>query len=437
MSNTVYTPAYRWRIFAILACGYFLAYFHRLSPAVVALDMMRDLQAGAALTGLMAAAYFYPYALMQIPSGLLADSFGPRKTISFFFLVAVVGSFLLGAAPSVAWAILGRGLVGLGVAMLFVSTLKIFAEWFTPKQFATMVGALGIVGGLGSLFATTPLALLTGQIGWRACFYLIGICTLVIALLVFRYVRNRPSDVGLENLVADLAPIPGASASGLTTGIRRVVATRAFWPIALWFFFAEAIFYGFSGLWGGPFLMQVYGLSKNATGQILAMTPIGLIIGSPLLIFLSNSVFKARKPVIILSMVAQIALSAPLVLSPGKIPIFGLYLICLGIGVFSAAIVCIGFTMTKELFPVQMAGTALGLVNFFPFFSGAFFQPVLGLILQRHPHGIDGFTLPAYQSAFLLLLLAGLCALAAAFCMRETFGRVHGTQLAVDEYKEF
>ena len=92
---------YRWMIFTVLAFGYILVYFHRLCPAVLAVDMMRDLQTGGALTGLLAAAYFYPYALMQLPAGLLSDSWGPRKTITLFFLVAFAGSVILGVAPSV------------------------------------------------------------------------------------------------------------------------------------------------------------------------------------------------------------------------------------------------------------------------------------------------------------------------------------------------
>ena len=131
---------YRWLIFSILACGYILVYFHRLCPAVLAVDMMRDLQATGALTGLLGAAYFYPYALMQLPAGLLSDSWGPRNTITLFFVIAFAGSVLLGLAPSVFLAILGRTLVGLGIAMLFVPTLKILAEWFHAREFAVMTG---------------------------------------------------------------------------------------------------------------------------------------------------------------------------------------------------------------------------------------------------------------------------------------------------------
>ena len=118
---------YRWLIFWILAFSYILVYFHRLCPAVVAVDMMADLKTSGALLGLLSSAYFYPYALMQVPAGLLSDSWGPRRSISLFFLLAFIGSIVLGSAGSVLWALVGRTLVGLGVAMLFVPTMKVLS----------------------------------------------------------------------------------------------------------------------------------------------------------------------------------------------------------------------------------------------------------------------------------------------------------------------
>ena len=147
---------YRWLIFGILAFSYILVYFHRLCPAVVAEDMRRDLATGGGLLGLLGSAYFYPYALMQLPAGLLSDSWGPRKTITLFFGVAFAGSVILGMAPNVFTAIVGRTLVGLGVAMLFAPTLKVLAEWFRVKEFAMMTGILMAMGGIGSYSSSGP-----------------------------------------------------------------------------------------------------------------------------------------------------------------------------------------------------------------------------------------------------------------------------------------
>ena len=409
---------YRWIIFWILACGYVLVYFHRLCPAVVAVDMMRDLKTGGALTGFLGAAYFYPYAVMQLPAGLLSDSWGPRNTITLFFAVAFIGSVLLGMAPSVFLAILGRTLVGLGVAMLFVPTMKVLAEWFRLREFAFMTGILMALGGVGSLFAATPLALLSSWIGWRLSFIVVGVFTLVLAVLVWIFVRDRPDDFGWP---PPEEPKQSTSAAiGLMESVRRVITCIAFWPIAIWFFFDCGIFFSFGGLWGGPYLIQVYGLSKAQAAQILSMLAVGMIIGSPVLSYLSTNIFRARKPVLVLSSIILLGLTALLAFFTAGIPLVVLYALCLGLGIFSAAIVVIGFTTNKELFPVQMAGTATGIVNLFPFAGGAVFQPLLGYILQQNITAEGTFSPAAYQQAFVILFLAGVIAFVASLFLKES-----------------
>lgn len=410
---------YRWVIFWILAFGYIMVYFHRLCPAVVAEDMRRDLAAGGGLLGLLGSAYFYPYALMQLPAGLLSDSWGPRKTIALFFCVAFAGSVILGIAPNVYVAIVGRTLVGLGVAMLFVPTLKVLAEWFRVKEFAMMTGILMAMGGIGSYSAATPLAYISDWIGWRQSFVLVGIFTLVLGALVWAFVRDRPADMGWPS-----PSEPSGSAVEsvrLMQGVKMVLTLPRFWPLACWFFFSCAIFFSFIGLWGGPFLMQIYDLSKAKAGHILSMAAIGMIVGSPILSYLSNNIFRARKPVLILSSIFMLIITGMLYIFTQSIPILLLYLICLGIGTFSGAVVTIGFTTNKELFPVSIAGTATGLVNFFPFLGGAIFQVVLGAVVDSQGFTTSGgFSLQGFRYSFLVLFLCGLVACISSFLLKET-----------------
>ncbi|MGD8387608.1 MAG: MFS transporter [Desulfobacteraceae bacterium] len=411
---------YRWLIFWILALGYILVYFHRLCPAVVAEDMRRDLAAGGGLLGLLGSAYFYPYALMQLPAGLLSDSWGPRKTITLFFCVAFAGSVMLGMAPNVYVAIVGRTLVGIGVAMLFVPTLKVLAEWFRIKEFAMMTGILMAMGGIGSYSAATPLAYISTWIGWRQSFVLVGAFTLVLGILVWAFVRDRPSVMGWPSPAAEASGKPAETLS-LGRGIQRVLSEPRFWPLACWFFFTCAIFFSFIGLWGGPYLMQVYGLTKPHAGHILSMAAFGMIVGSPLLSWLSNRVFRARKPVLIIGSCFMVAVTGVLFLFTSRIPLPFYYPICLIVGIFSGAMVTIGFTTNKELFPVSIAGTATGLVNFFPFAGGAVFQVVLGVVLEKQGLNAQGeFLLAGFQQGLLVLFLCGAVALFASLFLKET-----------------
>jgi sugar phosphate permease len=412
---------YRWVVFCLLAFGYLLVYFHRLCPAVVALDMQSDLQTSGALLGFLAAAYFYPYALMQIPSGLLSDSWGPRKTITVFFALAGAASIFLGTVSSLGLAILARVLVGLGVAMLFVPTMKVMTNWFKTDEFAMATGILMAVGGLGAYTASRPLAWLSDLMGWRGSFVVIGAVTLVVAAAVWILVRNTPQEKGLPAVNQPAGHNPEKTHTiGLAQGIKMVLSTGGFWFLATWFFFSFSIFFSFGGLWGGPYLMQVYGFSKAETGNILGMLALAMIVGSPLLGWLSDRVLRSRKKVIFLAAVITLGLTVPLAFFPAGMNRPMLYLLCFLLGLFNSAVVVVAFTAAKELFPVEIAGTSVGLANLFPFLGGAIAPPILGAILEAQEKTATGYSAQAYSKAFFLYFIFALIALVAACFITET-----------------
>lgn len=404
----------RYLIFAVIALGYILVYFHRLCAAVVATDMQHDLLATGPLLGAMASAYFWPYAFMQLPAGLLSDSLGPRRTISIFFVLAFIGSVVLAQAPTVAVAIVGRTLVGLGVSMLFVPAIKILAVWFDQREFPVMTGVLVAIGGVGSLIASGPLARLNLMWGWRTSFLLIGGATLLFCVLVLLVVRDRPEGPASESSRPQ-------TAAELAAAVRLILRHRPFWPLAVWFFFECAVFFAFFGLWGGPFLRDVYGMDKAAAGDVLMMGAIGMIIGSPLLSSLSNRFLKGRKPVLIGTAAVSLVLTTALAASPGGFSRASLMAILFGLGITTNAIVSVGFTASKELFTVRMAGAATGLINLFPFLGGGLMQMFIGGILGKA--GPEGFSPQSWRLAMVALAVCAAVALAASLFVKETLGR--------------
>ena len=259
---------FRWLIFSILALAYFFVYFHRLSLSVVADNLVKDFDTSAGTMGLLGSIYFYCYAAMQLPAGLLSDSVGPRRTVTWFLIVASAGSVLFGLAPNIETAFVSRILVGFGVSMVFIPTMKILSQWYYPHEFASMAGILNAVGGAGVMAATWLLAMMTVAIGWRLSFELIGGCTFVIALLAWLIIRDRPQDKGWPAIGALIekpsAPAAAAQTIPLLAGMRQVVGNPHFWPLALWFFFDCGIFFGFGGLWGGPFFdARIWALPRS------------------------------------------------------------------------------------------------------------------------------------------------------------------------------
>jgi sugar phosphate permease len=421
---------FRWIIFFILALAYLLVYFHRLSFSVVAGDLKSDFKTTASVLGLLGSIYFYCYAFMQFPAGLCADSVGPRKTVTFSLLIASAGSILFGLAPNIQIAFFSRILVGLGVSMVFIPTMKILSQWFRAKEFALMAGILNAVGGLGVFAGTWILALMTDSLGWRLSFQIIGFCTLGVILSAWVFVRDKPSDKGWP-LISEIEDQSNTNAENaaddnekisLWAGAKQVVSNKYFWPVAIWFFFDCGIFFGFGSLWSGPFLMNVYKLSKVQAGSILSMIAWAMIITSPILGLISDRILKSRKKTIIATSSILVVLFILLYIFPSQFPTPLLYVWFFFFSVCSSAIVAIGFTTTKELFPVRIAGTSVGTVNLFPFLGGAVFMPILGKVLDAHAKTNSGiYTVSAFRSVILILLVSAIIAWVCSFLMKETF----------------
>lgn len=415
--------SYRWLIFSILAIGYALVYFHRVAPAMVAHELTKSFAIKGAALGALSSAYFYPYAIMQLPSGLLSDSLGPKKTVTIFTLIAAFGAILFGLSPTFSIAIIGRTMIGLGAAVLFIPTLKILANWFEEEKFAMVTGFLMAIGGLGWLLAATPLVFLTLWIGWRTTFIIMGCLGLALAVLTYLIVENRPSRIlsskNLHSKASNLSS-SGEKRLSLSMGVRIVLSDKNLWPLAIWFFCTGSILFGFGGLWAGPYLTQVYNLSKAQTGNILIMIAVGMMGGSPLLGYLSEKVFRARKPVLLLSSSIITGIWVLLIFRIDGLNIPCLYVLFVLLGIFASGIFAIGFTVTKELFPVQIAGTSTGIVNIFPFAGGALFQPLIGLVLD-YSGRLTTYPAQAYRIAFVGFLVAAILALISALFLRETF----------------
>ena len=160
----------RWIAIGVVAVAYILSFFQRFAPAGIAPDLAAAFETSAASLGVLAATYFYVYTVMQIPTGILVDTLGPRRILVLGGLVGGAGSFLFGMAPTLELALVGRTLIGLGVSVTFIAMLKLIAVWFEENRFATMVGICMLIGNLGSVLAGAPLSAVAQATGWRGVF---------------------------------------------------------------------------------------------------------------------------------------------------------------------------------------------------------------------------------------------------------------------------
>lgn len=190
----------RWAAFFIVGLAYVLSFFHRFAPAAISGELQAAFQTSGAELGGLAAMYFYVYTLMQVPTGILADTLGPRRVVTVGGAIAGVGSLLFGMADTLTAASVGRLLVGLGVSVIFISLLKLNSAWFHDRHFATMTGATILLGNVGSLLAAAPLAWALGYFSWRTLFAAVGVFSLLLAALAWWLVRDHPGKAGLPSL---------------------------------------------------------------------------------------------------------------------------------------------------------------------------------------------------------------------------------------------
>ena len=191
---------YRWIIFAILATAYFLGMFHRVSPGVMAKAFMDTFGIGAGEIGVLGGSYFYPYALAQIPAGVLSDIWGTRKTITVFMSIAALGALFTGIGTSWSMVIVGRVLIGFGVGFVYIPVLRSIFNWFRIGERATANGVLVSIGNIGALTAAGPLAIANELLGWHSVFYILAGLTALLCVFVYAILRNQPSEMGWPNL---------------------------------------------------------------------------------------------------------------------------------------------------------------------------------------------------------------------------------------------
>jgi sugar phosphate permease len=407
-STTQKTLSYRYVIFAVIALTYFFVYFHRTSLAVMASELAGAFNIAPTALGLFGSMYFYAYAIGQLPAGILADRWGARKTIAMFVLVAGIGAIVFGAAGSFSTALFGRFLVGFGMGFVYVPAMRILTDWFRKNEFATFSGILIAVGNIGSLASTAPLVLLMAAIGWRNSMTTVGIITMVITCLAYILIRNKPHEIGGSS-IAEIQGIASADSASTTPGIseslRIIVSSYHFWAITLLFSTMYGTMMGFQGLWAGPYLSDVYGLTKTEAGKLLTMIPTGMILGCPLSGILSDKIIKSRKNVVLGGAILYTLTWIPLVCLIDSISTSFLTYLLFFYGVFGGFCVVM-YAHLKEKMKSQIAGTAIGFLNVFVFAAGALFQQIMGAIIAKYPPVANVIPAAAFKASFIFCFVA-------------------------------
>ena len=411
MSETHVTPRRAIIAFALGTLFFGYAFVQRVSPSVMTHELMRDFAVGGAALGSLSAFYFYAYASIQLPVGMLTDRYGPRKLMSFAVGLCAIASVGFAFSDSVLTASIGRALIGGTVAFAFVGTLAIAGYWFKPAQYAMLAGLLQTVGMSGAIFGQAPLRHVVESIGWRGTMTALGVIAVLLSILLFVLVPHRSGEQ--KNLEVRV---------GILDGLKSVASNSQTWLCALIGFGMAGIMLGFGGLWGVPWLNSVHGYSTIEAAGVISMLFAGWAIFSPLVGWLSDRTGRRNPLMTVGAIISVTAFLVVVFYTPESTALLMLTIFLIGVGGCSMT-AC--FSSVKELNNLEYSSTALGLMNMCIVGSGAVMQPLIGWLLDMNWAGtiVDGarvYSASAYTIAFSSLLVVNLAALIGTLFLRET-----------------
>ena len=410
------TGLFPWVVCGLGALFFLYAFFHRVTPSVMINDLMRDFGVNAAVLGNLAAFYFYAYAALQLPGGVMLDRWGPRRVLAMATLVCAAGSLLFATADGLGQAHLGRLLIGAGCGFSWIGVLKLTTIWFPPDRFALVGGLATMLGMVGAIGGQAPLAAVVEVTGWRATLVGAAVFGGLLAVLIWLVVRDgeRPAAAARTTTMA-----------GVWRGLGSVLATPQTWLVALFGSMMVPCVAAFAGLWAVPYMMAAYGLGRPAAAATASLVLVGFGVAAPLIGWWSDRIGRRKLPMLIGSSLALAAVMA-LVFLP-DLPLGAAYVLLVVYGAASSSFV-LSFAVGREHNLPEVAGSAMGFINMTVMMAGAVFQPLIGWLLDLNWDGgmEDGariYSVEAFQSAFLAFGVSGGLAVLAALLVGETHCR--------------
>lgn len=353
--------------FAALTLAYILSQFFRTSLAVIAPEISRDLDLTAQDLGFLSSVWFIAFALMQIPIGVALDRYGIRRVVAPMVLLAALGAILLALAPNLETGIVAQVVIGFGCAPVYMGTLVLLTRWYEPARFASLASMVLALGSLGNLMGTSPLALLSGLVGWRVALAIVAAIVALSASAVWLLVQDgrdgRPSHASGEHPLRALV------------GTFKVARNRDLWPLMPMALIGYGVLVTMRGLWGGPYLADLFQLDAIERGNVLFFMSLGMVAGPLLYAQIERRIDRRKWPVLIGSFITLAALAALVVTESLMVATVALVLIgCFG-SVFNMVM-----AQGRRFFQPHEMGRGLTLLNGACFGGAAALQALTGQV---------------------------------------------------------
>ena len=384
------------RVYFPFALGYAISYFYRNTNAIIESDLVNELGLGPADLGLLTGAYFFSFAIFQLPLGILLDRYGPRRTEAVLLLFAALGAWIFSNADSLSGLILGRLLIGLGVSACLMAAFKAYVIWFSRGRLPMINGLQMAAGGLGALVATTPLQNVLSITDWRGVFTGLAIITVFASLFLWFILPEHQSSADKHPAIKTQLKEMG-----------QIFRSPVLWSIALFAAISSGANMAIHGLWIKPWLRDVAGIGVDAAAQLMFAMTLALIVG-----FLTLGIIAERmsllfdiRPIQFSVFVMVLFLASQGAMAYGWIGSPLILVILLGFLGTSSILIYAGYS---QIFPKNLSGRVSTILNLLVFVAAFFLQWGVGAIIELWPVTGSGYDPESYQAAIggLVLLQA-------------------------------
>lgn len=415
------TRFFPWIVWGLGAAFFFAEYFARVAPSVMVPDLMHAFNVDALALGSLSAFFYYAYVGMQMPVGVLVDRYGAHRLLTIMCILCGLGCLLFAGAKNVIIADIARLLTGFGAAFAFVGSLKLAATWFPANRFGLLAGLTQAIGMLGAAVGQAPMSFVVGQFGWQVTMSLIGMILLVLALFIGLIVRDKPPH-------ASTMHEPVSSDKNILTGLKRVLKNPQSWWNALYAALVYAPTAAMAELWGVTFLAQNYHLSLHLAAGVVSLIFIGWGVGGPLMGWVSDRILR-RKSIMLFSAASCLIFLSLILYLPSTTSVSVLFVIAFLYGVSNTG-VATSYAVASEINPREIAGTSVAFANMASVIVGAFFQPIIGWILDLNwdgqmQNGAPLYSTQAFHIAFVQLPICLALGFVAALFVKETYCAPH------------
>lgn len=400
-----------WIIWVLGCLFYFYENFLQVSPSVMSNELMRAFHVTSQTLGVLSGVYFYSYAALQLPCGLLMDFFGPKRILFIATTICAASTIAFGTTTHFSMACIARLMIGFGSAFAAVGTMKLASNWFNAEKFALLTGMMVTIGMLGGICGETPQAFLVDHIGWRQTMTYMGIAGILLAMIIYFVVKDAPVKTTSKEVKSTL---------NLKDGLLSMVKNKQLWLVASYGGLIYMCTPVFCGLWGVPYLMLKLNIDKETAANAISLVLVGWAIASPLWGIFTNYIGR-RKPALYLSAIGSLITLSIVIYLPISKNIIELLLLMFG--VFSAAFLP-AFSIARDICEGPYVATGLSFMNMMNMIGIAIAQPLVGYFLDQLwqgqiEHDIRIYSLHAYQQALSLLPLGLLLAMCFIPFIRE------------------